>query len=83
MSQHTFQAMLTRLVIDPDFRDAFRPTTEDANDLTALERQRLAAIVSDKGLDATRMLHKSFRLTKLYSALPLTRKTRTLLVWPN
>ena len=37
------------------------------------------SIVDEKGLDATRTLHKSFRLTKLYSTVPLTRK----LLGPN
>ena len=32
------------------------------------------SIVFEKGLDATRTLHKSFRLTKLYAMLPLTRR---------
>ncbi|MEN3332783.1 MAG: hypothetical protein V7641_2148 [Blastocatellia bacterium] len=43
------------------------------SDLTLIERQRILAIAADKGLDATRTLHKSFRLTKIYTMLPLTR----------
>jgi hypothetical protein len=67
--------MVARLVIDPDFRDRVRVHGAIAlnGDLTTLERERVIAIVSDKGLDATRTLHKSFRLTKLYTMLPLTR----------
>ncbi len=40
-------------------------------DLTSRERRRLFAVVSDRGLDVTRTLHKSFRLGKLLSTLPL------------
>jgi hypothetical protein len=75
MSQHCFQATVARLVSDPDFRDRVQAhgTAALDGDLTTLERQRVMAIVSDKGLDATRTLHKSFRLTKIYTLLPLTR----------
>jgi len=76
VSQQSFQATLTRLVLDPDFRDLLRTEgiAAGANDLTEVERKRLVTILDDKGLDVTRVLHKSFRLTKLYSALPLTRR---------
>ncbi len=80
MSQQAFQQTLTRLVIDPEFRDAFRAAagkhnvTAGEGELTILERKRLESILDDRGLDATRTLHKSFRLTKLYAALPLTRR---------
>jgi hypothetical protein len=76
VSQQSFQATLSRMVLDPDFRDLLRTKgiAAGANDLTEVERKRLATILDDKGLDATRKLHKSFRLTKLYSALPLTRR---------
>lgn len=80
MSQQTFQATLTRLVIDPEFRDRFRAGIRGrsrpvgVDDLTGVELKRLKSILDDRGLDATRTLHKSFRLTKLYSALPLTRR---------
>lgn len=75
VSQHTFQATVVRLVSDPDFRDHVQARGIAAldTDLTALEQQRVMSIVSDKGLDATRTLHKSFRLTKIYTLLPLTR----------
>ncbi len=75
MSQRTFQAAVARLVIEPDFRDSVRngEPLAPANDLTELEQQRLVAIASDRGVDAARMLHESFRLSKIYKTLPLTR----------
>lgn len=81
MTQRAFQAAVARLVVDPAFRDRVRATGTTAlkGELTSLERQRVMSIVDEKGLDATRTLHKSFRLTKLYSTLPLTRK----LLGPN
>ena len=76
MTQRAFQGALARLVIDPIFRDLVRSTGTATlgGELTSLEKLRLTALVDEKGLDATRMLHKSFRLTKLYSTLPLTRR---------
>ena len=44
-----------------------------------MEQQRVMSIADERGLDATRTLHKSFRLTKLYSTLPLMRQ----LLGPN
>ncbi|HEX5735274.1 MAG TPA: hypothetical protein VF131_20765 [Blastocatellia bacterium] len=75
MTQRAFQSTVARLVIDPDFRDrvSVHGVIALGSDLTTLERERVMAIVSDKGLDATRTLHKSFRLTKIYTLLPLTR----------
>lgn len=75
MSQRCFQATVARLVIDPDFRERVSVHKVAAldSDLTTLEQQRVMAILSAKGLDATRTLHKSFRLTKIYTLLPLTR----------
>ena len=72
---HAFQSTVARLVADPDFRDLVGVKGAKAlgADLTTLERERVLAIVSDKGLDAVRTLHKSFRLTKIYSMLPMTR----------
>jgi hypothetical protein len=71
----SFQATVACLVIDPDFRDRVRTSGAAAlaSDLTTLEQERVLAIATDKGLDATRTLHKSFRLTKIYTLLPLTR----------
>ena len=76
MTQRAFQTAVARLVVDPAFRDRVRATGTAAleEELTGLERQRVMSLVDDKGLDATRTLHKSFRLTKLYSTLPLTRQ---------
>lgn len=76
MTQRAFQAAVARLVVDPAFRDRVRAsgTAVLDGDLTTLEQQRVLSIVDEKGLDATRTLHKSFRLTKLYATLPLTRK---------
>jgi hypothetical protein len=75
VTQRAFQSTVARLVIDPDFRDRIRAHGVIAldSDLTALEQERVMAIASDRGLDATRTLHKSFRLTKIYTLLPLTR----------
>jgi len=75
VTQRSFQATVARLVIDPDFRDRVRADGAVAldGDLTSLEQERAMAIVGDKGLDFTRTLHKNFRLTKLYTMLPLTR----------
>jgi hypothetical protein len=76
VTQQAFQAAVARLVVDPAFRDRVRSTGTAAleDDLTSLEEQRLMSIADDRGLDATRTLHKSFRLTKLYATLPLTRQ---------
>lgn len=65
---------MARLVVDAVFRDAVRSKGDAAltGDLTSLERKRLTAIAVDRGLDATRMLYKGFRLSKLYATLPLT-----------
>jgi hypothetical protein len=81
MTQRAFQAAVARLVVDPAFRDRVRAIGAAALDgeLTSIEQQRVMSIVDEKGLDATRTLHKSFRLTKLYSTLPLTRQ----LLGPN
>lgn len=75
MTQRSFQTTVARLVIDPDFRDQVRAYGAMAldGDLTALEQERVLSVVCDNGLDSTRTLHKSFRLTKIYTMLPLTR----------
>jgi hypothetical protein len=76
VTQRAFQTAIARLVVDPAFRDRVRATGTAAlgGELTSLEEQRVMSIVDEKGLDATRTLHKSFRLTKLYATLPLTRQ---------
>ena len=65
---------MARLVVDAGFREAVRSNGDAAlaGELTSLERRRLIAIADDRGLDATRMLYKGFRLSKLYATLPLT-----------
>jgi hypothetical protein len=74
MSQRSFQAAMARLVVDAKFRDLVRSQADAAlnGDLTPLERKRLTAIAHHRGLDATSMLYKGFRLSKLYATLPLT-----------
>jgi hypothetical protein len=76
VTQSAFQANVARLVVDPDFRDQIRANGCQSleGELTSLEQERVMSIVSERGLDATRTLHKSFRLTKLYKMLPLTRR---------
>jgi hypothetical protein len=76
VTQPAFQAAIARLVIDPEFRDRVRAERTAAlpEDLTSREQERVMSIVFELGLDATRTLHKSFRLTKLYALLPLTRR---------
>lgn len=65
---------MARLVVDTEFRDRVRALGDDAldGDLTTLERRRLKAIASDRGLDATGTLYRGFRLSKLYAMLPRT-----------
>jgi hypothetical protein len=74
MSQRAFQSVLSRIVLEPDFRDSVRSEGETVlgGDLTLLERQRLTAVARDAGLDITRTLHKAFRLGKLLMTLPYT-----------
>lgn len=74
MSQRSFQKAMARLVVDSVFRDRVRSNSKAVlnGDLTSLERKRLEAIAADRGLGATRMLYKGFRLSKLYATVPLT-----------
>lgn len=74
MSLPAFQSALTRLIMDPAFRDAVRTRggTHAGSDLTALEASRLRRIAADPGLDTNRTLHKGFRMGKLRTLLPLT-----------
>ncbi|MFN7944913.1 MAG: hypothetical protein U0Z53_06150 [Blastocatellia bacterium] len=74
MSQQGFQAAVARLVLDPAWRERVREQGQAAlaSDLTELEQRRIMAVAADRGMDATRLLHKAFRLTKLYNLLPLT-----------
>jgi hypothetical protein len=63
------------MVVDEEFRRRVHERGECAleGELTAIERERLVALARDRGLDATRFVHKDFRLSKLYVMLPLTR----------
>jgi hypothetical protein len=65
---------MARLVVDTKFRDRVRDDVDGelCSELTALERKRLRLIVATRGLVATSTLHRGFRLSKLYAALPLT-----------
>lgn len=74
MSRRTFQSAVARLVTDPDYRAGVRARGDAAleGDFSALERRRLLAAASDRGMDMTRTLHKAFRLGKLLTQLPLT-----------
>lgn len=73
MSLPAFQSALTRLIMDPAFRDAVRTRSgPHASDLTTLEASRLRRIAADPGLDTNRTLHKGFRMGKLRTLLPLT-----------
>lgn len=75
MSQREFQAMMGRMVVDTEFRARVRQhgvAALDA-DLTPREERRLLSVAADRGMDATRLVHTDFRLSKLYVMLPLTR----------
>jgi hypothetical protein len=74
MSQRRFQALMARLVIDPDFRDRVRREGDAAlgDDLTTVEKRRLSGVARSKGVEMARTLHKGWRLGKILSMLPLT-----------
>jgi hypothetical protein len=74
MSNAAFQAMLVRLVMDPEFRDSVARQGADGlpDSLTARERTRLAGVATDPGMTVTRTLYKGFRLGKLLTLLPLS-----------
>jgi hypothetical protein len=75
LSLRAFQSMAGRMVVDEAFRRRICDEGDGAleGDLTTRERERLVALARDRGLDATRFVHKDFRLSKLYVMLPLTR----------
>ncbi|MGA9771225.1 MAG: hypothetical protein WBV94_19480 [Blastocatellia bacterium] len=75
VTQECFQSIVARLVSDPEFRDSVRAHGIPAPDgeLTTLEQERVISIARGRGIDAARTLHKSFRLTKIYTMMPLTR----------
>lgn len=76
MSRRAFQSALARLVTDPDFRAEVRAEGAAAlsGRLSPRERRRLFEAAADPGMDVTRTLHKAFRLGKLLTQLPLTRR---------
>jgi hypothetical protein len=75
VSARAFQAALSRLALEPDFRARVSADGDAAldGDLTPLERRRLAAVAGDPGMDLTAFLIRSFRLGKIVTLLPLTR----------
>jgi hypothetical protein len=75
VSQRRFQALMARLVIDPDFRDEVRERGESAlgDELEPVERTRLVAVARARGMDIVRTLHKGWRLGKVLSMVPLAR----------
>lgn len=76
MSLAAFQAGLARLVTDRRWRDDVRARGPAAlpEGLTDRERRRLCAAAADPGLAVTATLVVSFRLGKLITLLPLTRR---------
>ena len=63
------------MVVESSFRERVRREGAEALNASLSEREvrRLLALASDRGLQATRLVHKDFRLSKLYIMLPLTR----------
>jgi hypothetical protein len=74
MSVAVFQASMARLVIDRRFRERVARAGERAlpGTLSSRERERVRAAASHPGLDITRMMYVSFRLSRLQAALPYT-----------
>jgi hypothetical protein len=68
-----FQSALARLVIDLDFRrDIAAGKPKRIHALSELERRRLSAVATDRGLDITRKMYVSFRLSRLHASVPRT-----------
>jgi hypothetical protein len=76
VSLAAFQSGLARLVIDPRWRDELRARGPAAlpGGLTRREGARLCAAAADPGLAVTGTLVVSFRLGKLITLLPMTRR---------
>jgi hypothetical protein len=74
VSLERFQIALTRLVVDRLFRERLVGGGDwtELDDLTDLERRRLAAVASSAGLRITVLVHRGWRLGKLLSLLPRT-----------
>lgn len=68
-----FQSALARMMVDVEFREAFRQDARfDPGDVTHIERDRLGSVANDPGLDITITLYHAWRLTKVLSLMPLT-----------
>jgi len=76
VSLAAFQSGLARLVTDPCWREEVRTTgpTAAGDGLTDRERRRLHQAAGDPGLAVTATLVRSFRLGKILTLLPLTRR---------
>ena len=76
MSLAAFQSGLARLVTDPRWRDEVRAVGSSAlpPGLTERERRRLREAAAHPGLAVTATLVRSFRLGKIITLLPLTRR---------
>lgn len=74
MSAALFQAAMARLVIDPGFRErvARGAGRHLPSRLSGRERSRLVAVANHRGLDITRMMYVSFRLSRIQAGVPHT-----------
>ncbi len=74
VSEAEFQTAQARLVTDSEFLKRAQLEKENAfgSGLSAVERRRLTALASQKGIIVTARLIRSFRLGKILSLLPLS-----------
>jgi len=74
MSAHVFQAAMVRLVTDRRFRERVVKTGERAlpASLSRREQWRLLSVAAHRGLDITRMMYVSFRLSRFHAGTPYT-----------
>jgi hypothetical protein len=74
MSAAGFQSAMARLVTDRQFRSGLASAGARATPrtLSPRERRRLLAVAAHPGLDITRMMYVSFRLSRLQSSVPYT-----------
>jgi hypothetical protein len=74
MSASAFQAAMVRLVIDRPFRERVARIGQRALPpaLSRRERARVLSAAAHPGLDITRMMYVSFRLTRLQAGVPYT-----------
>lgn len=75
-----FQAAFTRLVTDLAFREAVQRGRLPADLTDDGERRHLAALATQPGLAAMRVVNRSFRLNKVLAMLPLTGRDRKSVV---